>query len=47
MNLLALSLGSEPVVANEQGVKIPWDDPDFSRRMLENHLSQGHDWAEA
>ena len=25
--------------------KIPWDDPDFSQRMLENHLSQDHDWA--
>lgn len=27
------------------GMKIPWDDPDFSRRMLANHLSQEHDWA--
>lgn len=25
--------------------KIPWDDPAFSKRMLENHLSQEHDWA--
>lgn len=25
--------------------KIPWNDPDFSRRMLESHLSQDHDWA--
>lgn len=25
--------------------KIPWDDPEFSRRMLEMHLSQEHDWA--
>lgn len=25
--------------------KIPWNDPDFSQRMLENHLSQKHDWA--
>lgn len=25
--------------------KIPWDDPAFSERMLENHLSQEHDWA--
>lgn len=23
--------------------KIPWDDPDFSRRMLAEHLSQEHD----
>ena len=27
------------------GEKIPWNDPDFSRRMLESHLSQEHDWA--
>ncbi|MEW5925572.1 MAG: class I SAM-dependent methyltransferase [Candidatus Zixiibacteriota bacterium] len=25
--------------------KIPWDDPDFSRRMLNEHLSQDHDLA--
>jgi len=25
--------------------KIPWDDPDFSRRMLNEHLSQAHDLA--
>ena len=25
--------------------KIPWDDPDFSRRMLAEHLSQDHDLA--
>lgn len=25
--------------------KIPWDDPAFSRRMLREHLSQGHDMA--
>ncbi|CAN5690527.1 hypothetical protein BH23CHL2_BH23CHL2_12700 [soil metagenome] len=25
--------------------KIPWDDPDFSRRMLDEHLSQDHDAA--
>ncbi|MBZ0293253.1 MAG: methyltransferase domain-containing protein [Anaerolineae bacterium] len=25
--------------------KIPWDDPDFSRRMLAEHLSQSHDQA--
>jgi SAM-dependent methyltransferase len=25
--------------------KIPWDDPDFSRRMLKEHLSQTHDVA--
>lgn len=25
--------------------KIPWDDPDFSRRMLREHLAQDHDAA--
>lgn len=25
--------------------KIPWDEPGFSARMLENHLFQEHDWA--
>lgn len=25
--------------------KIPWDDAAFSQRMLDNHLSQDHDWA--
>jgi SAM-dependent methyltransferase len=25
--------------------KIPWDDPDFSRRMLNEHLSQDHELA--
>jgi SAM-dependent methyltransferase len=28
-----------------EGEKIPWDDPDFSRRMLDEHLSQEHDAA--
>lgn len=25
--------------------KIPWDDPEFSARMLKEHLDQSHDWA--
>ena len=29
----------------EGNYKIPWDDPDFSRRMLAEHLSQDHDMA--
>ena len=29
----------------EGAYKIPWDDPDFSRRMLAEHLSQEHDLA--
>ncbi len=28
-----------------EGEKIPWDDPDFSERMLSEHLSQAHDAA--
>ncbi len=28
-----------------EGEKIPWDDPDFSARMLREHLSQEHDAA--
>ena len=28
-----------------EGEKIPWDAPDFSRRMLDEHLSQKHDAA--
>lgn len=28
-----------------EGEKIPWNDPDFSRRMLKEHLSQDHDAA--
>ena len=28
-----------------EGEKIPWDEPGFSRRMLQEHLSQEHDAA--
>ncbi len=28
-----------------EGEKIPWNDPDFSARMLQEHLSQEHDGA--
>jgi SAM-dependent methyltransferase len=28
-----------------EGEKIPWNDPEFSRRMLREHLSQAHDAA--
>ncbi len=28
-----------------EGEKIPWDDPEFSERMLNEHLSQDHDLA--
>lgn len=29
----------------QEWIKIPWDDPDFSRRMLAEHLDQSHDMA--
>ena len=45
MNLIELSAGSAGVAENQEGAKIPWNDPDFSRRMLENHLAQEHNWA--
>ena len=28
-----------------EGDNIPWHDPDFSRRMLDEHLTQAHDAA--
>lgn len=31
--------------AGISGGKIPWNEPAFSQRMLDNHLSQQHDWA--
>ena len=36
-----------PMLTAEEniGEKIPWDDHEFSQRMLANHLSQDHDWA--
>ena len=45
MNLLELTLWNEQNPESTQGAKIPWNEPDFSRRMLENHLAQEHDWA--
>lgn len=45
MNLVDLALWDKPCGEREKGAKIPWNDPDFSRRMLENHLAQDHDWA--
>lgn len=34
-----------PPVPWDEGDNIPWDDPDFSERMLAEHLSQDHDLA--
>ena len=48
MDLMELTLWNASranVDASGAGAKIPWDEPDFSRRMLEQHLNQEHDWA--
>lgn len=34
-----------PPIPWAEGEKIPWNDPDFSERMLREHLSQDHDMA--
>ncbi len=45
MNLLDI-VGRTPRPAPwAEGDKIPWDEPEFSRRMLREHLSQDHDAA--
>lgn len=44
MNLSDL-INRNPPEPWSDGEKIPWHEPDFSRRMLESHLSQDHDWA--
>lgn len=48
MDLMELTLWNASranVDASGAGAKIPWDEPDFSRRMLKQHLNQEHDWA--
>jgi len=45
MNLLDIIQRRAVPVPWEEGEKIPWHDPDFSRRMLREHLSQTHDLA--
>jgi SAM-dependent methyltransferase len=42
IDLLRRDMQPEPWT---EGEKIPWSDPDFSRRMLREHLSQQHDAA--
>jgi SAM-dependent methyltransferase len=41
-DLIRLNPAPEPW---SEGEKIPWDDPEFSQRMLQEHLSQDHDLA--
>jgi SAM-dependent methyltransferase len=45
MNLLDLLQRTPTPAPWAEGDKIPWNDPDFSRRMLREHLSQAHDAA--
>ncbi|GAB4200739.1 MAG: class I SAM-dependent methyltransferase [Wenzhouxiangellaceae bacterium] len=33
----------DPISPWSAGSALPWNDPEFSQRMLEEHLSQGHD----
>jgi SAM-dependent methyltransferase len=42
MDILQRDMDPQPWA---EGEKIPWHDPDFSRRMLKEHLSQKHDAA--
>lgn len=45
MNLSSIINRQLPATAWQSGEKIPWDNPEFSQRMLANHLCQEHDWA--
>lgn len=42
MNIVKRTAKPEPW---SEGGKIPWDEPEFSKRMLKEHLSQDHDMA--
>jgi 2-polyprenyl-3-methyl-5-hydroxy-6-metoxy-1,4-benzoquinol methylase len=43
--LLEIVASRTPPKPWDEGDKIPWHEPEFSRRMLRVHLSQAHDWA--
>ena len=45
MDISTLIFNRSATILADSERKIPWDDPAFSQRMLENHLSQEHDWA--
>lgn len=45
MNLQTIIERSQSPAPWAEGEKIPWNDPAFSRRMLQEHLSQQHDAA--
>ncbi len=45
MNLLDVIHRSSPPRPWDEGDNIPWNEPEFSRRMLNEHLNQEHDLA--
>lgn len=45
MKLIDVIQRQHPPTPWAEGEKIPWNDPDFSQRMLDEHLSQEHDAA--
>jgi SAM-dependent methyltransferase len=45
MNLIDIVYRNMNLHPWEEGEKIPWNDPEFSRRMLKEHLTQKHDAA--
>lgn len=45
MNFLDIVQRDQPPVPWQEGDNIPWSDPDFSARMLAEHLTQAHDRA--
>ena len=42
MTLMDMIERKAPPVPWEEGDNIPWDDPEFSKRMLKEHLAQSH-----
>ncbi len=45
MNLKDIIIRDPSPAPWAEGEKIPWNEPEFSRRMLREHLSQAHDMA--
>ena len=45
MNLQEIIIRDPSPAPWAEGEKIPWNEPEFSRRMLREHLSQAHDMA--
>lgn len=45
MDLLNIIRRNQSPAPWSEDEKIPWHDPDFSHRMLEEHLAQDHDAA--